>query len=436
MPAGWLTVVVLLCAATAVGQRVQFPTTVPGTSGAGVSATAAAPPPAAVAPMAPAPVGQPPPMAAPAPMTSQGAMAPMGTAPPSLQAPPPGAPPATFGGTVQPAPSAPTWDPYSTGPQTTSPVVPTYTPPPVGAAGQPSALYPGGAPWSGGNSYAYTQPGIPATTKRRLLQEMRIEYTWMPSNGSNSKFGISGLEFFGTFGFPMFGNMETPLLLTPGFAFATLTGPVTTPKNQADMPGQLYDAYLDLAWGPKITPWLAVDLGLRFGIYSDFTFVDSGSVRVMGRGLGVITFTPTTQISLGFVYLDRNNVKILPAGGVIWTPNPKRRWEIVFPNPKLACRLQDVGTTEMWWYVSGEYGGGNWSITRADLPYLNNAGEKDSVDYNDIRINLGLEWTSLSGRNGFAEIAYVLNRELVYASNDPVNYNLTDTLMFRTGVSF
>ena len=97
---------------------------------------------------------------------------------------------------------------------------------------------------------------------------------------------------------------------------------------------------------------------------------------------------------------------------------------------------QDVGTTEMWWYVSGEYGGGAWSITRADLPYLNNAGEKDSVDYNDVRVNLGLEWTSLSGRNGFLEIAYVLNRELVYASNDPVNYNLTDTLMFRTGVSF
>ncbi len=90
----------------------------------------------------------------------------------------------------------------------------------------------------------------------------------------------------------------------------------------------------------------------------------------------------------------------------------------------------------MWWYVSGEYGGGNWSITRADLPYLNNAGEKDSVDYNDVRINLGLEWTSLAGRNGFVEIAYVLNRELVYASNDPVNYNLTDTLMFRTGASF
>ena len=61
--------------------------------------------------------------------------------------------------------------------------------------------------------------------------------------------------------------------------------------------------------------------------------------------------------------------------------------------------------------------------------------EKDSIDYNDIRVILGLEWTALSGRNGFFEIGYAWNRELVYVSRNPVNFNPNDAVMLRAGVS-
>ncbi|OHB78863.1 MAG: hypothetical protein A2W31_14945 [Planctomycetes bacterium RBG_16_64_10] len=404
---GTLGVLVALCATPAPGQRVQFPTMVSDGAGGGAVGTA------------------------PAPATPPSTALPPATMPaPAL---PPGqtAPSATFGGSVQPVPG---WDPYGGGaaPGSAAGAVPYYTPPPTGPTSQPPALFPEGVPWSSSpGGYAYPQPAFQMPNYQRFLQEVRFEFTWLPSNGGENRFGLSGAEVFGTFAFPLFGNADTPLLVTPGVAFNFLDGPVTTPENQADMPAQLYDAYLDFAWQPRVTPWFSGDLGFRTGVYSDFSFVDTESIRLMGRGLGVITFTPTMQATLGVVYLDRNKVKLLPAGGLIWTPNPNRRWEIVFPNPKLANRCQDIGTTELWWYVSGEYGGGAWTVTRSD-PVV----DQDSVDYNDIRAILGLEWTTLSRMNGFFEIGYVFEREIVYVSQVPVNFNPDDTIMLRAGLAF
>ena len=54
-----------------------------------------------------------------------------------------------------------------------------------------------------------------------------------------------------TFGVPIFYNPNTPLLITPGFAFNWLEGPI---GPDADLPPRVYDAYLDAAWYPRFTP--------------------------------------------------------------------------------------------------------------------------------------------------------------------------------------
>ncbi len=40
---------------------------------------------------------------------------------------------------------------------------------------------------------------------------------------------------------------------------------------------------------------------------------------------------------------------------------------------------------DTWWYVGGYYGGGSWTVKRAN-------GAKESIDINDLRLVLGLEW--------------------------------------------
>jgi hypothetical protein len=89
---------------------------------------------------------------------------------------------------------------------------------------------------------------------------------------------------------------------------------------------------------------------------------------------------------------------------------------------------------DTWWYVAGYYGGGAWTIKRTD-------GTKDSIDLNDIRIVLGLEW----GRNdmmregrrmGFAEVGYVFDRELLYKARPADNLRLQDTFVVRLGFGY
>ena len=155
------------------------------------------------------------------------------------------------------------------------------------------------------------------------------------------------------------------------------------------------------------------------------------TVAHLGRAYGVLTYTPTIQSKLGIVYLDRNKIKLLPAGGVIYTPNADNHFDILFPNPKLSHRLTTVGTTNYWAYVAAEYGGGAWEITRDN-------GSHDNFDYNDIRVFGGLESIpeTRSGLPGFIEIGYSFERQLIYTSNNPTKFEPSNTIQFASGFAF
>ena len=64
-------------------------------------------------------------------------------------------------------------------------------------------------------------------------------------------------------------------------------------------------------------------------------------------GLGVINYSPELKFKLGLIYLDRNDVKLLPAGGVFYTPDADTRWEIFFPRPKYTHRFATTGAYQV-----------------------------------------------------------------------------------------
>ena len=101
--------------------------------------------------------------------------------------------------------------------------------------------------------------------------------------------------------------------------------------------------------------------------------------------MAFITITPRLQVVVGGVYIDRLDLKFLPAGGIICTPHEKARYELVFPKPKLSRYLLTSARSNDWWmYFTAEYGDGSWTIERA-------AGFDDRIDINDIRLIGGLE---------------------------------------------
>ena len=271
------------------------------------------------------------------------------------------------------------WDPYSTStgiPSATpyyAPAQPGAMPPGTVMPNQPPSLFPQGSPYRPNPGYyGFTQQDCSLGQWRRFLTETRLEHTWIygPSASANMQMHVT--ELSGTFAVPFLYNSDSPLLITPGFALNLFDGPISP-----DWPPRTYDGYVDFAWKPHVTPQISGDLGFRVSASSDFRTLNAGAIRYMGRGVGILTFSPTLQIALGVVYLDRQNIKILPAGGVVWTPSPDVRADILFPNPKISKRLRDFGTTEVWGYVAGEYGGGSWNVKRAG--HDGNAGRKHEL---------------------------------------------------------
>ncbi|MBI2826881.1 MAG: hypothetical protein HYX69_19575 [Planctomycetia bacterium] len=321
----------------------------------------------------------------------------------------------------------PEGSPYTAAPSAPSiapPPGPTYTPPPAGwdpygAAGTPPPAAPAyGAP-----------PQAPETLygkATRFLQEIDLDSAYLAGNNTGNNLGINDEDISATFAIPVFRN---PFLVTPGFAVHLWDGPNSNNfAGSPDMPPRTYDAFLDATWKPQITPRLSADLAFRAGIYTDFDFVSSRSVRFPSRGLGLFAINPNLQLVAGVVYFDRLSVRILPAGGVIWMPTPDTRWEVLFPRPKLSQRITTIRNSNLWGYVSGEYGGNTWTIRRAD-------GSGDVVDYNDLRLILGTEAIGYNGTRGYIEVGYVFNRRILYRSGIPTPH-FHDTVMVRAGIAF
>ncbi len=335
---------------------------------------------------------------------------------------------------------------YGYAPPTVSPPVyapPTYGTPNYGAPAtiypptaypnaQPSTLFPGGVfggggPFGGGVGSAMAEPF-------RLFQGPRVRHTWLAGGDDPADLDINTTDISFAMACPNFLYSTQPLYILPSFSLHLWDGPQGAAGGAADLPANAYDAFLDLGWQSDPQRIVGAELGLRMGVFTDFDTLNSESFRVRGRALGIFRLSPMSTFKLGAIYADRNDIKFLPAGGLLYQPNPYTRYDITFPDPKISRYLNTVGVYDTWGYVAGEFGGGSWTIQRAN-------GSDDSVDINDYRILFGLEWGRSdlirSGRRtGFVELGYVFGREVEYQRNPADNFDPNDTFLIRLGVGY
>ena len=133
------------------------------------------------------------------------------------------------------------------------------------------------------------------------------------------------------------------------------------------------------------------------------------------------------KLKAGIVYLDRVRVKMLPAGGLVWTPNQDWRFDILFPNPRVSRRMCTTGVSDWWLYARGEYGGDSWVVSEPGA---------DQVDYNDLRVALGIESVRRGGGNFLFEVGIAFDRELRARSDRDNPTKVPDTFFLRAGLAF
>ena len=288
-----------------------------------------------------------------------------------------------------------------------------------------------GANWLPPSEWAWPQQAWSSFRNQflpRLLERPRARQTWIVGNGLN-ELNINELELATTATIPNFLNSRQPLRISPGFIWHWLDGPDSTVNPGFDLPPRVYSAYLafDHMTNPDNT-W-GLENNFTIGIYSDFDNSSSDALRLTGKLVGWRRINSYTVGKFGVEYLDRVDVKVLPAFGVYMAPNADIRWDLYFPRTKLAHRLPNVGDYEIWGYFGAEYGGGSWAIDRS-------AGFGDQADINDIRAFLGFEWMGPRRITGFMEFGYVFDREIVYRSDPNNGLELEDAFMWRSGLAF
>jgi hypothetical protein len=267
-------------------------------------------------------------------------------------------------------------------------------------------------------------PATPRGQKNGVLQRVSFLTTYLPKFDDDG-LGMVDFENSVMLGFP-FPTRDMPLVVTPGFDFHLLDGPDSTAAAEADLPSRLYDIYMQVRWMAKVSERWSLTLAATPGYYTDFDGDNSDALRITGQALAIWEWRPQSQLIFGVVYLDRQDIGFLPAGGLIWTPNEDNRLELIFPRPRYLHRYRVTSIYEDWWSIGAEFGGGEWAIARAD-------GTDDIVDIKDYRITAGVERKSIDYLVGMrAEIGYVFGRQIDYRSGTPT-FDPSDSVMLRAG---
>jgi len=263
---------------------------------------------------------------------------------------------------------------------------------------------------------------LPEFKAGSFFQKAQFAATVLPGARSATDMRITELELALTFAAPL-PTENHPLLITPSFETRFLEGPLGV-----DTPGQLHSAFVQFIWVPQITTNWSLILGIEPGVYGDFENSDDDAFRLLGRGL--VRYQPypgRLEFVAGLLYLDRDDVNILPAGGVLWSPTDNLKLDIIFPAPKLAYRYFYDGRKSRWIYLAGEFGGDTWAVRREN-------GAADRLTLSDLRASVGLE-TMFGGGTGWRlEVGYVFSRNLEYT--DGTDVTLDDAIMLRAVVSY
>lgn len=264
---------------------------------------------------------------------------------------------------------------------------------------------------------------LPKGAKNGVFQQALVATTYMPRFGGANGFGITDVLAQVTLGFPFF-TRENPLVVIPSFQVQMLDGP-TAPS----LPPEIYDASIEFMHIRKFTDTFSLIVGATPGAHGDFEQSNSETLRVPAKLLGMWQWNPKAQWILGVLYLARDDVNFLPAGGVIWTPNEETRLELIFPRPRYAHRFAYAGNIEWWWYAAGEFGGGSYTVRDAG------GFGSNVMTLKDLRAILGLERRVTGGINSRIEVGYVFSRSIMFHDTLPT-FEPDPTLLVRGGLSY
>ncbi len=199
----------------------------------------------------------------------------------------------------------------------------------------------------------------------------------------------------------------------------------------SDLPPRLFDIFWNTRFKAETDYGFGIDANFKMGLFTDFEDSVREGWRFPGRVLAYADLWNSSdeigRVVAGFEYLDLEQTEILPAGGIIFEPNPDTKIDLYFPRPQIRFRVDQEESSDQWLYFRGEYHGSAWAIER-------DAGNADVVSLTEYRATIGLETIpdDKEESSSFLEVGFLFNRDLEYRSGIG-NFQPDDTIVIRLG---
>jgi len=258
--------------------------------------------------------------------------------------------------------------------------------------------------------------------RQQALQKISVSGGWLVAAGDKD---LNNSFFEGSIGLAVpLGSFDNVLGITPYFRTDWMDA-----ASGIEIPDELFDTGVRLFWQKPINERLSMMAVVSPSVRSDFTTGD-GAIRIFGMALLTWQKAPDRlALSMGVVYLDRPDIPILPAVGLSWTPNPRTKLDIRFPESKISWRIEKHGAQdETWAYLSGGFGGNTWAVTR-------DSGATDQLSLRYLSLMIGMESIFDGGTGWFAEFGLAFDRQLEYESAT-AEIPLSNALMVQGGWSW
>ncbi len=258
--------------------------------------------------------------------------------------------------------------------------------------------------------------------RKQAIQRVSVAGGMLAALDSND-LSTSHLEASVSLGVPL-GSFENILGVRPSFRVDWIDSGVAT-----DVPSQLFETGVQLFWRKPINDRWSFMAISRPSVRSDFHTSDN-AFKVFALALLNWSYVPDQlSLSFGVVYLDRADIPLVPAIGLMWTPDKETRLDLRFPQSRYSKRIAKNGAmSETWAYMSAGLGGNTWAVTRSN-------GASDELSLRDIRLAVGIEHIVDGGGGWFIEAGYAFSRRLEFERADS-EIELSDAIVVRAGVSF
>lgn len=248
-----------------------------------------------------------------------------------------------------------------------------------------------------------------------------LSATWLPKNNADG-FGNTDVPITTSFA-PLWFDDVPALLVTPGFGFHFWQAP-----DVLELPSTVFDAYVDVTWRTPVTERWGLAFGLTPGVYGDYRQFNAKAFQLTGWGLVDLQLTKTWTLLAGAAVVRQLDMRVLPVGGLLWTPGANARLELLVPRSRFAWKVRDFRSGgAAWSYAACQFGGGTWAIALPD-------DTTAVVTSSDLRAILGVEWFRTRTVAGVAEVGYVFARTI--SANGTPEFNPTDTVMLQLGATF